>query len=82
MHPAETSSGGRRRADDRPQGWQDRPPGWQGGPGGGEAPPPSGRRAAPEPDEGGAHTAGRSVTELLAAHAIEEPTRRHRRRAD
>jgi hypothetical protein len=39
-----------------------------------------GRRAQPDP--AGAHTAGRSVTELLAAHAAEESPRRHRRRAD
>jgi hypothetical protein len=40
-----------------------------------------GRRAEPEP--AGAHTAGRSVTELLAAHrSAEEGPRRHRRRAD
>ena len=40
-----------------------------------------GRRAQPEP--AGAHTAGRSVTELLAAHSSEEDSpRRHRRRAD
>ncbi len=41
----------------------------------------SGRRAQPEP--AGAHTAGRSVTELLAAHSsTEDSPRRHRRRAD
>jgi hypothetical protein len=40
-----------------------------------------GRRAEPEP--AGAHAAGRSVTELLAAHrSAEEGPRRHRRRAD
>ncbi len=40
-----------------------------------------GRRAQPEP--AGAHTAGRSVTELLAAHSpTEDSPRRHRRRAD
>jgi hypothetical protein len=38
-----------------------------------------GRRTQPEP--AGAHTAGRSVTELLAAHSSEEDSpRRHRRR--
>jgi hypothetical protein len=41
----------------------------------------SGRRAAPEP--AGAHAAGRSVTELIAAHSsTEDSPRRHRRRAD
>lgn len=35
-----------------------------------------------DPETTGAHTAGRSVTELLAAHGKEEPPRRHRRRAD
>jgi hypothetical protein len=41
----------------------------------------SGRRAEPEP--AGAHTAGRSVTELLAAHtSAEDSPRRHRRRAE
>jgi hypothetical protein len=40
-----------------------------------------GRRAKPEP--AGAHTAGRSVTELLAAHSSgEDSSHRHRRRAD
>jgi hypothetical protein len=40
-----------------------------------------GRRAQAEP--AGAHTAGRSVTELLAAHSsTEDSPRRHRRRAD
>ncbi len=40
-----------------------------------------GRRAEPEP--AGAHTAGRSVTELLAAHnPAEDSPRRHRRRAE
>jgi hypothetical protein len=40
-----------------------------------------GRRAQPEP--AGAHTAGRSVTELLAAHSpTEDSPRRHRRRAE
>jgi hypothetical protein len=42
---------------------------------------PSTRRAEPEP--AGAHAAGRSVTELLAAHSsADEGQRRHRRRAD
>lgn len=36
----------------------------------------------PDPETSGAHTAGRSVTELLAAHGSQEPTSRHRRRAD
>jgi hypothetical protein len=36
----------------------------------------------PDPEASGAHTAGRSVTELLAAHGNQEPTSRHRRRAD
>ncbi len=35
-----------------------------------------------DPETSGAHTAGRSVTELLAAHGEQEPTSRHRRRAD
>jgi hypothetical protein len=35
-----------------------------------------------DPEASGAHTAGRSVTELLAAHGNQEPTSRHRRRAD
>jgi hypothetical protein len=35
-----------------------------------------------DPETSGAHTAGRSVTELLAAHGSQEPTSRHRRRAD
>lgn len=39
--------------------------------------------AEPEAETSGAHTAGRSVTELLAAHAnAEDPPSRHRRRAD
>jgi hypothetical protein len=35
-----------------------------------------------DPEATGAHTAGRSVTELLAAHGNQEPPSRHRRRAD
>ena len=40
--------------------------------------------AAPEQEESGAHTAGRSVTELLAAHGVEDTGvgRRRRRAAD
>jgi hypothetical protein len=79
--PAEISGGGRRRAEDRPA-WQSSgytdpvdPPAHAG-------PPPSGRRAAPDPEPSGAHTAGKSVTELLAAHATDDNARRHRRRAD
>jgi hypothetical protein len=61
--------GGHRRAEDRPGSWQPAP----------ELP-------APEPeedDDAGAHAAGRSVTELLAAHGAEDSgVRRRRRRAD
>jgi hypothetical protein len=35
-----------------------------------------------DPEASGAHTAGRSVTELLAAHGNQESPSRHRRRAD
>jgi hypothetical protein len=35
-----------------------------------------------DPETTGAHAAGRSVTELLAAHGNQEPPRHHRRRAD
>jgi hypothetical protein len=35
-----------------------------------------------DPEVTGAHAAGKSVTELLAAHGQEEAPRRHRRRAD
>jgi len=42
--------------------------------------PPHGWNSDPETT--GAHTAGRSVTELLAAHGNQEQPSRHRRRAD
>lgn len=35
-----------------------------------------------DPESTGAHTAGKSVTELLAAHGNQDSPRRHRRRAD
>lgn len=63
--------GGRRRADEQPRRTYDEPPTkaetvWEND----------------DPETTGAHAAGKSVTELLAAHGKEEPPRRHRRRAD
>lgn len=40
------------------------------------------RYSEPEPAEAGSHAAGRSVTELLAAHGASESTPRRRRRAE
>jgi hypothetical protein len=40
------------------------------------------RSAEPEPAEAGSHAAGRSVTELLAAHGASDSTPRRRRRAE
>ncbi|WP_435154511.1 DUF6779 domain-containing protein [Amycolatopsis sacchari] len=76
--PAEQSGGGRRR---RPEG---EPPSWQAPSHGSHAKPdpepPTGRRAAPE--EGGSHSAGRSVSDLLAAHGTTDAIPRRRRRAE
>ncbi|HEY8372345.1 MAG TPA: DUF6779 domain-containing protein [Pseudonocardiaceae bacterium] len=73
-----TGGGGRRhRAEDPVQS-----PTWSGL----DQPAPShttgGRRSRPEEDGSGAHAAGRSVTELLAAHGLSETPRRRRRRDD
>jgi hypothetical protein len=63
------------------QGWTDEDSFEQGGRHGSGSYQPVPRPAEPEP--AGAHAAGRSVTELLAAHrSAEEGPRRHRRRAD
>lgn len=67
----EEQPGGRRRADEQPRRAYDEPPTkaetvWEN----------------EDPETTGAHAAGKSVTELLAAHGKEEAPRRHRRRAD
>ncbi|HJQ45345.1 MAG TPA: DUF6779 domain-containing protein [Amycolatopsis sp.] len=92
--PAETSGGGRRRRPEgEPPSWQASSGGRSTG---SHAKPDlgaetSGRRAAPEepsgrravPEETGSHAAGRSVSDLLAAHgANTEAVSRRRRRAD
>ncbi|WP_236796349.1 DUF6779 domain-containing protein [Amycolatopsis sp. GM8] len=80
--PAEQSGGGRRR---RPDG---EPPAWEtpsrGHATGSHARPEvaDGRRAAPEPEDSGSHTAGRSVSDLLAAHGTTDAIPRRRRRAE
>ncbi|MTD57913.1 DUF6779 domain-containing protein [Amycolatopsis pithecellobii] len=79
--PAEQSGGGRRR---RPDG---EPPAWEASsgaqPSGSHARPDAGgRRAAPESDESGSHSAGRSVSDLLAAHGTTDAIPRRRRRAE
>ncbi|MET7991453.1 DUF6779 domain-containing protein [Amycolatopsis sp. NPDC005232] len=88
--PAETPGSGRRR---RPDG---EPPAWEGvvnerasqsrrnlppveAP---EETPSRGRRAADAAPASGSHTAGRSVTELLAANGAAESAPRRRRRAE
>jgi hypothetical protein len=88
---AEPVSGGRRR---RPEG---EPPSWQAQSGSrstgshakpdtganGRAAQPGGRRAAPEETNTGSHSAGRSVSDLLAANgATTDAIPRRRRRAD
>lgn len=84
--PAEPATGGRRRAPEPPAS---RPatssrrlePVSRHGESSGahEAVEPPGHD---DPEATGAHAAGRSVTELLAAHGNQDSPRRHRRRAD
>ncbi|TNC27978.1 DUF6779 domain-containing protein [Amycolatopsis alkalitolerans] len=77
--PEQPSAGRRRRPDGEPPTWEalspDQPTGSHARP----EPPP--RRAAP--DDGGSHSAGRSVSDLLAAHGTTtDAIPRRRRRAD
>ncbi|UIJ59443.1 hypothetical protein LWP59_36305 [Amycolatopsis acidiphila] len=89
--PAEQPGGGRRR---RPEG---EPPAWETpsgghstgshakpepGAGGHRSAEPTGRRAAPEEPVSGSHSAGRSVSDLLAAHGTTDAIPRRRRRAE
>jgi hypothetical protein len=89
--PQAEPAGGRRR---RPEG---EPPSWQAQSGSrstgshakpdvganGRAAQPAGRRAAPEETNTGSHSAGRSVSDLLAANgATTDAIPRRRRRAD
>ncbi|MDT8910964.1 DUF6779 domain-containing protein [Amycolatopsis sp. PS_44_ISF1] len=81
--PEPTGGGRRRRADGEP-------PSWQGVASGShreaepveEAEPARGRRSAEDAPSSGSHTAGRSVTELLAANGADAPSPRRRRRAE
>jgi hypothetical protein len=85
------SPGGRRRAEERPSDWQayrewrareeSQQPQQQSQ----QPPQPPAQQHGgwqTDPETTGAHTAGRSVTELLAAHGSHDTPRHHRRRAD
>jgi hypothetical protein len=78
LTPVGESTGGRRRADERPS-W-DSLGGWESSR---EEPPKSGRRSAPDPEPpAGAHADGKSVSELLASLGNADSPRRRRRRED
>lgn len=88
--PAEQSGGGhRRRPDGEPPAWEQPSRGHSTGShakpepaaGGHRSAEPAGRRAASEEPASGSHSAGRSVSDLLAAHGTDAIPRR-RRRAD
>jgi hypothetical protein len=75
--PLAESTGGRRRAaEEAPKDWQEYRE-WR-------HEVDAAAEVAPDPDTTGAHAAGKSVTELLAAHGNQEDDapRRHRRRAE
>lgn len=81
--PAEQSGGGRRRRPDgEPPAWETPSRGHSTGSHAKPEPPAAARRAAPEEPESGSHSAGRSVSDLLAAHGTTDAIPRRRRRAD
>jgi hypothetical protein len=89
--PAEQSGGGRRRRPDgEPPAWETPSRGHSTGShakpepaaGGRRSAEASGRRAAPEEPASGSHSAGRSVSDLLAAHGTDAIPRRRRRAED
>jgi hypothetical protein len=87
--PEPTGGGRRRRADGEPPSWEGRGPERASQshrevqPAESPEPQPTrGRRSAEDAPQGGSHTAGRSVTELLAANGADAPSPRRRRRAE
>jgi hypothetical protein len=89
--PAEQPGGGRRRRPDgEPPAWETPSRGHSTGShakpelpaGGRRSAEPGGRRAAPEEPASGSHSAGRSVSDLLAAHGTTDAIPRRRRRAE
>ncbi|WP_328604930.1 hypothetical protein OG943_33530 [Amycolatopsis sp. NBC_00345] len=87
--PEPTGGGRRRRADGEPPSWEGRGPERASQshrevqPAETPEPKPTrGRRSAEDAPQGGSHTAGRSVTELLAANGADAPSPRRRRRAE
>lgn len=83
--PEPTGGGRRRRADGEPPSWEgmgSSPGHREAKPDPQEARPARGRRSAEDAPQSGSHTAGRSVTELLAANGADAPSPRRRRRAE
>ncbi|SEP24706.1 DUF6779 domain-containing protein [Amycolatopsis saalfeldensis] len=83
--PEPTGGGRRRRADGEPPSWEgmgSSPSHREAKPEPQEPRPARGRRSAEDAPQSGSHTAGRSVTELLAANGADAPSPRRRRRAE